>query len=218
MKNKLTENILNDNNIDLSSNAILLFFRKLLFESDYEISLLNETKNPLINKILKGRKFNPVIDTLSKLNFCENTPNMFFTEEVFAEEHEFKQLSILCNTLVKCFQDKNYKLFIDSIDQFNNIVVERLFLFKLNKRPSNDYGSVLKNDSFISREMIGVRENFCEIHQLRNIELHPKDSKSGKFNSGKNTFKQKAQTMEKIFSEWKNSILEIIKWYNNNKK
>ncbi len=205
--------MLNNEHVDLSFKAISLICKRFLFGSGFEFSSLKNKENAIIEKILKGNKHNPIADALRKENGITHDPFIFFSYEVFSEENEFEQLSVLYNFSVNYFKNENYKLFIDSLDQFNHIVVERLFCIEKGNRPNSDYGSLLKNESFLSSDMIGVTDTFLEIHQLRNGELHPKDIKTGKFYSRNRAFEQKVHVMEKKYPEWINAIEEILTWY-----
>jgi hypothetical protein len=92
-------------------------------------------------------------------------------------------------------------------------MVERLFHIKKGTRPTEKYGALLNNESFISTDMIGVRETLLNVHQLRNDELHPKNIKTGQFHSGQKAFEQKSNIMRTIFPEWLKAIKEILSWY-----
>ncbi len=213
LKKQMEIRMLKDEHADLSFKAVSLIYERLLFDSGSDLSFLENIRNPVIEKILKGSKHNPVADTLTKQDIITRDPTTFFSDKIFSNEHEFEQLSVLCNFSVNYFQDKNYKLFIDSLDQFNQIVVERLFCLENGNRSSVNFGALLKNESFISTDMIGVRDILSEIHQLRNGELHPKNIKTGKFYPSNRVFEQKDQVMKKIFPEWLNAIEEILAWY-----
>ena len=213
VKKQIDKTMLDDGHIDLSFKAISSIYKNLLFNSDVQFSYLEGMKNPIVDKILLGNKHNPIVDTLQKQGINTNDSASFFNDQIFSDENEFFQLSVLCNFVVNYFQDKNYKLFIDSLNQFNHVVVERLFYLKRGSRPNEKYGALLENESFFSREMIGVRDTLREIHQLRNGELHPKDIKTGKFHSGNIMFKQKIQVMEKLFPAWIDAIEEILAWH-----
>lgn len=203
---------------DLSFKSISLIYESLLFKSPADYSLPEINDNLIVKKIINGVNHNPVADTLNKQGkITQNTDN-FFSNTIFSDENEFEQLSVLCNFLFGYYQDKNYKLFIDSLDQFNHIMIERLFYLEKGSRPPQDYGALLKNESFISTNMIGVRDILLNIHLLRNGELHPKDIKTGKFHPKDNAFLHKTDVMEKLLPEWCEAIEEILSWYERYKK
>lgn len=205
--------MLNSSHPDLLFKAINLIYGRVLFDTPTSYSFSDLPDNYILNKVLKGKNHNPVADTLKKQYPFHNNVFNLFSIEVFDDENEFEQLSVLCNFLTIHYKEKSYKLFIDSIDQFNHILVERLFYIKNGNRPSENYGALLENESFLSLDMIGVRDIFLNIHKIRNGELHPKDKKTNKFHSGNMAFQQKKKSMDKIFSDWLEAVQEILNWY-----
>lgn len=198
---------------DLAFKSVTLIYKRLLFKSAIDYSLPEINDNLIVDKIINGSNHNPVADALKKQCKIIQDTKAFFSKNIFDDDNEFEQLSVLFNFSLNYYQDKSYKLFIDSLDQFNHIMVERLFYLETSSRPSGDYGALLKNESFISTKMIGVRDILLNIHLLRNGELHPKDIKTGKFYTRSRSFLQKTEDMARIFSEWCEAIEVILSWY-----
>jgi hypothetical protein len=213
LRRKIEINMLNDEHVDLSFNGISLIYHRLMFNSDSDHTLLHNSGNIILDKILKGSKHNPVAESLRKFEEINHDPTTFFSANIFSDENEFDQLSVLCNFSVNYFSDNNYNRFIDSVDQFNHITIERLFYITRGERPKEDFGSLLKNESFLSKEMIGVRDTLLEIHRRRNGELHPKDIITGKFYSRRRAFTEMTEVLKRIFPEWLAAIEEILVWY-----
>lgn len=211
------KDLLKYNKSDLVFKSISLMYGRVLFKTNLEHLEESITNNPLLNKIINSMSYNTVSQNLKEYNSLINNPDNLFNYNIFNEKNEFSQLSLLSNFILRSTSDYNYKLFIDSIDQFNQIMVERMFIVKTGARPES-YGSILQSENFLYNELIGVQETLRDIHSLRCGDLHPKNLKTGIFNSTDNSYQNKKNAIDYIVPKWLKSIDNILHWYNTQKK
>lgn len=215
-KRLLEEKLIKCGISDLTFKGISLRHNRRLFSDDYKRSD-SESDDDLSSKYYDKAIRNIELSGISYMlkERCPDVldPSILFCASVFLDENEFHQLEKLFTFVVSYYRDHNFKLLIDSQDQFNHILVERLFIINSGTRPSQDYGSILKNESFLSHDFINVRSTFLTIHEVRNNEFHPKDIKTGKFHSRKNNFEEKEKFMRELFERWITAISEIVSWY-----
>ncbi len=213
IKFRLETELIKDQSNDLVFLGISLRHKRELFLGEYHDQNEEQLNNRYYDKALRNKSFSEISCILKQLCPDILNPSIIFCESVFSDENEFDQLKKLFNSVRTSYQDKNYKLLIDSLDQFNHILVERLFIIEKDSRPSQKYGALLKNESFLSQSFLTVCRVFLEIHEIRNEKFHPKDSKTGKFHSSKESFKDKSKRMKELFNKWLDAISEIVSWY-----
>ena len=217
-KSLLEGKLIKDESNDLVFLGISLRHKRELFLGKYHDQNEEELNNRYYDKALRNQCVSEISYTLKEL--CPNIldPSVIFYESIFSEENEFDQLKKLFHSARTSLRDENYKLLIDSQDQFNHILVERLFVIENGSIPRENYGALLKNESFLSQDFFTVCSVFIEIHEIRNGEFHPKDFKTGKFHSGKESFEHKSKQRKELFNKWLNAISEIVSWYHHRRR
>lgn len=208
-RHELMVNMLSCVEVDVSSNVIHNIYYEYLFNQLSKEQFKN--KNNLCDFILFKDSNSNIVDFFCKMKLDKIRVSKLFNKDIFCEIEEFETLSGLCDLINSYHEGTLFKFFIDSVDQFNHVLIERLHIISEGVRPSNRYGSVLNSENFIS-EMIGVREAFSEIHNNRNFDLHPKD-KNNRFDSKKIRIREQKEKIKQLFTTWIDAIEEIVAWY-----
>ncbi|MDP3588887.1 MAG: reverse transcriptase domain-containing protein [Sulfuricurvum sp.] len=203
------------NHQNFSSQIIGIYLKKMreIVASKFESTQV-KYQNPFLDKIENKQDFQFINFHLSKQKEdCFQDCKNFFNKSIFSLPNEYAQISQLYVYVLNALKYNRYKDFFDSMDQFNHILVERLFLIETGAVPTNDYGSKLNCDGFLKESFIHVQTLFSEIHKIRNNELHPKDLKTKVFKTKTEKYAYKTEILDQYYDEWLNALCEIMNKY-----
>ncbi|CAA6815550.1 MAG: RNA-directed DNA polymerase (Reverse transcriptase) [uncultured Campylobacterales bacterium] len=207
-------------NSDYLGNQILgvyLKYQRVFFKYKNNIKI-NKTismYSPFYNKVINNKDFNFLNTELKKSHKDLTNNEIFFNEKIFYKQNEAYQLYNLFKMMLSSKNNNNYKSFIDTLDQLSHIITERILLIQNSDITLGNYGSELKNNTFLSETFFTLSQSFNKIHKIRNNELHPKDLKTGEFHSKKDEYDTKQSIINEYYNEWIEVIVEILNWYIN---
>lgn len=211
LKEEFENLLINSNYLGNQILGIYLKFQRVLFIKQGCSTI--QTNSPFYNKIIYNKNFNFLNSELKKSDKDLENNEIFFNEKIFNEENEAYQLFNLFKMTITNRENNNYKLFIDSIDQLNHVITERILQIENPLKTKDSYGNKLDNNSFLLNTFLYLSQTFNKIHKKRNGELHPKDLNTGKFHSKKEKYANQQNIINEYFDEWIIVIIEIVQWY-----
>lgn len=214
VKQEIEEKLI-DNHENFSSQLIGIYLKKRreIVSSKFKSNQIKH-KSPFYRKIESKQDFHFINYHLVKQKEdCFQNSECFFNQSIFSLPNEYAQISQLYVYVINAVKHNRYKDFFDSMDQFNHILVERMFLLEIGSVPTNDYGSKLNDDNFLKESFIHVQNFFSEIHKIRNNELHPKDLQTKVFKTKTEKYAYKTELLQRYYDEWLTALCEIMNKY-----